>query len=335
MKAIYTILRRAVYLVPTLLGLIILTFFITYYIPANPAAAVAGPFADAETIAKITKKYGFDKPVTVQLGKYLRRLMNGELGESLYSHRDISSEIFDRFPITMELVLCSLVFSIGLGIPVGVICAIKRNTVFDHALRAITISGFALAVFWIGIEFQLLLGYKAGLLPIAGRTFGPPPANVTGSYILDSILTLDKTALFDTLRHLLLPTITLSIGPFATIVRFTRAGVLNTLNSDYVIYERAMGFRRRVLIYKFILRNAVTSTISQIGLLFGYLLAYSFVVERVFNWPGMGTFAVESILMMDYNAVLGVAIWTGVAYSIGNLLADILLIFVDPREIAK
>ena len=335
MRIIYTVLQRIGYLIPTLLGLIILTFFIAYYIPANPAAAVAGPFADAEQIAKIKEKYAFDKPVTVQLWRYLNRLIKGDLGESLYTHRDISSEIFNRFPATLELVIFSLVFSIFLGIPVGVISAIKRNTLFDHLLRAVTISGIALAVFWIGIEFQLLFGYKAKLLPIAGRISGASPAHITGFYILDSILNWDPTTLFKVIRHLVLPVLTLSVGPFATIVRFTRAGVLNTLNSDYVIYERAMGFRRRVLIYKFILRNALTSTISQIGLLFGYLLASGFVVEMVFSWPGMGAFAVESILMMDYNAILGVAIWTGVAYSIGNLLADILLIFVDPREISK
>ena len=335
MRIIYTILKRMGYLIPTLLGLIILTFFIAYYIPANPAAVVAGPFADAEQIAKIKEKYAFDKPVPVQLWRYLKRLAKSDLGESLYTHRDISSEILHRFPATLELVLFSLAFSILLGIPVGVISAIKRNTLFDHLLRAVTISGIALAVFWIGIEFQLLFGYKAKILPITGRISGPSPVHITGFYILDSLLTLDKTALYKTIRHLVLPILTLSVGSFATIVRFTRAGVLNTLNSDYVIYERAMGFRRPVLIYKFILRNALTSTIAQIGLLFGYMLASGFVVEMVFSWPGMGAFAVESILMMDYNAVLGVAIWTGVAYSFGNLLAYILLISVDPREIAK
>ena len=335
MKIIYTILKRLGYLVPTLFGLIILTFFIAYYIPANPEAAVAGPFADAAQIAKINEKYGFDQPVPVQLWRYLKRLVHGDLGESLYSHREISTEIFNRFPATLELVFFSLILSILFGIPVGVISAVKRNTLFDHVLRAITISGIALAVFWIGIEFQLLLGYKAKLFPITGRIQGPSPEGITGFYVLDSILTLNASALWGSLRSLALPILALGIGPFATIVRLTRAGVLNTLNSDYVIYERAMGFRRRVLIFKYVLRNALTSTISQIGLLFGYMLASGFVVERVFSWPGMGTFAVESILMMDYNAVLGVAIWTGIAYSVGNLMADILLIFVDPREISK
>jgi len=335
MRVIYTILLRIGYLIPTLLGLVILTFFIAYYVPANPAAAAAGPFADAEIIAQITEKYGFDKPIPVQLWRYLKRLVRGDLGESLYSHRDISSEILRRFPATMELVLFSLLFSVVLGIPAGVVSAIKRNTLFDHLLRAVTIAGIALATFWIGIELQLIFGYKAGLLPIAGRLAGPSPEHITGFYLLDSILTRDWPAFYGTIRHLVLPVFTLSIGPFATIVRFTRAGVLNTLMSDYVTYERAMGLPRPLLIYKYILRNALISTVSQIGLLFGYMLASGFVVEMVFSWPGIGTFAVTSILMMDYNAVLGVAIWTGVAYSVGNLLADIAIIFIDPREVTR
>jgi ABC-type dipeptide/oligopeptide/nickel transport system permease component len=335
MKIFYTIFQRMLYLVPTLLGLIILTFFIAYYVPANPAAAAAGPFADKETIAKIAEKYGFDKPIPVQLWRYLKRLAVGDLGESLYSHRDISQEILSRLPATLELVLCGLLLSIAVGIPIGVISAVQRNSLFDHLLRAITIAGVALATFWIGIEFQLLFGYQAGIFPIAGRFKGVVPDRITGFFILDSILNWDGQALLSTIRHLVLPTITLSVGPCATIVRFTRAGVLNALNSDYVLYERGMGLPHRMLIYKYVLRNAVTSTTAQIGLLFGFMLAGSFVVELVFSWPGVGAFAVESILMMDYNAVLGVAIWTAIAYSLGNLIADTLLILIDPREVAS
>ena len=335
MGIFYTILQRMIYLIPTLLGLIILTFFIAYYIPANPAAAAAGPFADQETIAMIAEKYGFDKPVPVQLWRYLKRLTTGDLGESIYSRRDISDEIFTRLPATLELVLCALILSIGVGIPVGVISAMKRNSLFDHLLRGITIAGVALATFWIGIELQLLLGYKAGLFPIAGRFKGAMPDHITGFFILDSILTWNGNAFLNTVHHLIMPAFTLAIGPAATIVRFTRAGVLNALNSDYVLYEKSMGLSKRTLIYKYVLRIALTSTTAQIGLLFGFMLATGFVVEMVVSWPGMGAFAVQSILMMDYNAVMGVAIWTAVAYSLGNLIADVLLILIDPREIAS
>jgi peptide/nickel transport system permease protein len=149
------------------------------------------------------------------------------------------------------------------------------------------------------------------------------------------MLTWDGRALWSSLVHITLPGATLVFTAFATLVRFTRAGVLNALNSDYVLYERAMGMPRKLLVYKYVLRNAVTSTITQIGLLFGYLLAGSVVIERVFSWPGMGSFAVESILMMDYAAVLGVALWTGLAYTLGNLIVDIILGLVDPREATR
>jgi peptide/nickel transport system permease protein len=333
-RIIYIILQRLLYFIPTLLGLIIITFFITYYVPADPAAAIAGPSADQETRDKISSKYGLDKPIHVQLWRYLNRLATGDLGESFYSHRDISNEILTRFPATLELVAFGLAFSIIVGIPVGVISAVKRNSTLDHLLRAVTITGVALATFWVGIELQLLLGYKTGLFPISGRFKGSMPHNITGFLILDSILALEGEALLKTILHLILPMITLSVGPCATIVRFTRAGVLNALNSDFVLYARGMGVPPRKIIYKYVLRNALISTTSQIGLLFGFMLAGSFVVEMVFSWPGVGAFAVESILMMDYNAILGVAIWTAIAYGLGNLIADILLNFLDPREVA-
>jgi len=333
MRIVKSILMRLACLVPTLFGLVIVVFFIAYYVPSNPGAAVAGPYADAAQIAKINEQWGFDKPVPVQLWRYLTRLVRGDLGDSLYTHREISQEIFSRFPATLELVAFSMFFTLVFGIPIGVVSAIKRNTMFDHVLRAVSISGIALAVFWIGIEFQFLMGYKAQLFPVSGRIEGAAPHAITNFYTLDSLLALDPSAFWRSAKSLVLPVLTLGIGPCATIIRFTRAGVLNTMNSDYVLYEKAMGFRRNVLIFKYVLRNALSSTIPQIGLLFGFMLASGFVVERVFSWPGMGAFAVESILMMDYNAVLGVAIWTGVAYSVGSLLSDVLLIIVDPRVV--
>lgn len=335
MRFIALVTKRLVYLVPTLVGLVILVFLISNVVPADPAALAAGPFADQKQIEKIRQKYGFDKPLHIQLWMYLRRLAKGDLGESLYTRRDISWEMFNRFPATLELTLVSLFVSVILGIPIGIFSAIRRNAWIDHVLRGITIAGLAIAAFWLGIELQLVFGYQLDLFPITGRITGSAPKHITGLYILDSMLTWDGRALWSSLVHITLPAATLVFTAFATLVRFTRAGVLNALNSDYVLYERAMGMPRKLLVYKYVLRNAVTSTITQIGLLFGYLLAGSVVIERVFSWPGMGSFAVESILMMDYAAVLGVALWTGLAYTLGNLIVDIILGLVDPREATR
>jgi peptide/nickel transport system permease protein len=310
----------------------VLVFFISNIIPSDPAALAAGPFADQKQIQKIRVKYGFDKPIHIQLWFYLKRLIRGNLGESLYSHRPILWELKNRFAATVELTLISLFLSVLLGIPFGVFSAIRRNTWIDHFLRAVTIAGLAIAAFWLAIELQLVFGYKLDLFPVSGRITGSPPEHITGLYLVDSLLTMNVKALLNSAKHLALPVMTMVLTGFATIVRFTRVGMINAMNSEYVIYLRAIGISSRLLIYKYVLRNAVISTVAQIGLLFGYLLAGSVVIERVFSWPGMGSFAVESILMMDYNAVLGVALWTGMVYAIGNLLVDIALVIIDPRE---
>jgi len=335
MRTIIFTCKRTIFLIPTLLGIVVLVFFISHIIPADPAALVAGPFADQKQIEEIRRMYGFDRPFYEQLWMYLIQLIRGDLGESLYTRRPVAWEIKSRFPATLELAFVSLFFSVLLGIPIGILTAVRRNQWIDHLFRGITIAGLAIAAFWLGIMLQLFLGYKLDLLPIAGRISGKPPASVTGLYLLDSILTLNWGAFLSSFKHIILPAATLTFTAFATLVRFTRAGVLNALTSDYVRYERSMGLSRELLIYKYILRNSLTATVSQIGLLFGLLLAGSVVVERVFSWPGLGSFAVESILMMDYKAVLAVALWSGFAYTIGNLLVDIALALIDPREITR
>jgi peptide/nickel transport system permease protein len=335
MRIIAFTCKRLIYLVPTLLGIVVLVFFISHVIPADPAALVAGPFADQKQIAEIRHQYGFDRPLYEQLWMYLVNLIKGDLGESLYTRRPVAWEIKSRFPATLELAMVSLFFSVLLGITVGIYTAVKRNQWVDHIFRGVTIAGLAIAAFWMGIELQLWLGYKLDLFPIAGRITGTPPADITGLFLLDSLLTSNWKAFFSALRHIILPAATLTFSPFATLTRFQRAGVLNAITSDYVRYERSMGLPAPLLIYKYVLRNSLTATVSQIGLLFGYMLAGSVVIERVFSWPGLGSFAVESILMMDYKAVLAVAIWAGFAYTLGNLFVDIMLAFIDPRETTR
>jgi peptide/nickel transport system permease protein len=218
------------------------------------------------------------------------------------------------------------------GIPLGVLSALWRNSLLDHALRVVTVSGLAIASFWLGIMLQLLFAMRLGWTPLNGRLQGFPPPSITGFYLLDAALTADWPTFGSALLHLALPAATLAFPALATLVRFTRAGVLDVMQSNFVLYQRAMGLPRSLIVWKYMLRSALTSTVTQIGLLFGILLAGAVVTEAVFDWPGIGTYAVNSILRSDYNAVMGFTIWAGAVFIVVNLLVDVAQTLVDPRE---
>jgi len=325
-------LKRILYAVPTIIGLLILTFIISRVIPSDPAALVAGEMATPEQIQELRQKYGFDQPIYVQLVDYLRMLSEGDLGKSLYSGRRVMTDLIDRFPATLELTIVSMVISILMGMPLGIVAALKRNSLLDHALRGFTVAGLAIASFWLGIMFQLFFSMWLGIAPLGGRIGVDPPRLITGMYLFDAALTLNGAAFLSALKHIALPSITLAFSSLATIARFTRSGVLDVIQEDFILYERAMGLPPRLVVYKYLLRNAVISTVTQIGLLFGLLLAGTVVIETVFDWPGLGLYAFNSIILSDYQAILGVTLWAGIAYVTVNLIVDITLTVIDPRK---
>jgi peptide/nickel transport system permease protein len=244
-------------------------------------------------------------------------------------------DLAHRLPATIELTVVAMIVSVLVGVPLGVVSALWRNSLLDHALRMLTVSGLAIASFWLGIILQLLFAMRLGWTPLNGRLAGFPPQALTGFYLLDAVLTWDWPTFGAALRHLALPTATLAFPALATLVRFTRAGVLDVMQSNFVLYERAMGLPRPLIVWKYILRSALTSTVTQIGLLFGILLAGAVVTEAVFDWPGIGTYAVNSILRSDYNAVMGFTVWAGAIFIVVNLLVDVAHTLVDPRERAS
>jgi ABC-type dipeptide/oligopeptide/nickel transport system permease component len=331
-KIFFYILKRILYFVPTLLGLLILVFVVSRVIPADPAALVAGEMATAEQIKAIRHELGFDQPLYVQLGFYLKQLARADLGKSLYSGRRVSRDLIDRFPATLELTLAAMLISIFVGMPLGIVSALKRNSLIDHVLRGFTVSGLAIASFWLGIMLQLLISMWLGLTPLGARIGVSGPKSITGLYILDSLLTLNGTALLSSILHIALPSITLAFSALATITRFIRSGVLDVIQKDFILYERAMGLPPKIVIYKYLLRNAVISTITQIGLLFGLLLAGAVVIETVFDWPGLGLYAYQSIILSDYQAILGVTLLAGFVYVSVNLIVDLVLTLMDPRK---
>jgi peptide/nickel transport system permease protein len=199
-------------------------------------------------------------------------------------------------------------------------------------VRGFTVSGLAIASFWLGIMLQLFASMWLGITPLGSRIGVPAPSSITGLFVLDSVLTLNGPAFFSSLKHILLPALTLSFASFATLARFTRSGVLDVMQKDFILYERAMGFPPRLIVCKYILRNAVISTITQIGLLFGLLLAGAVVIEAVFDWPGLGLYAYQSIVLSDYQAILGVTLLSGFVYVTVNLVVDTVLTLFDPRK---
>ena len=332
MRILALLFNRLIWFFPTLLGLMIITFTISHIIPADPVAYLAGDNATNEQIEELRKQYGFDKPLPIQFWNYFIGVCQGGLGVSLYTQRPISDDLFSRVPATLELTLVAVFFSALFGIPLGVIAAIYRNSLVDHILRIFTVSGLAIASFWLAILFQLFFAMKLQITPLQGRIDGWGPEYYTGFFIIDSIIEGDMEVFKSSLSHLLLPVATLAFPAMATIVRFTRAGVLDAINSNYVLYEQAMGFPNRIIIWKYVLRNALIGTVTQIGLIFGILLAGTVVVESVFDWPGLGLYAVQSILNSDYNAIMGFTLITGALFIIINLIVDIIQGIIDPRS---
>jgi len=327
------ILRRVLSAAPSLFGLMIITFLLIRIVPADPAAALAGDNATPQQIAEIRHQFGLDRPIYEQLVLYIGQVLRFNFGESQYSHRPVGLDIRQRLPATLELTFAALLIAIALGIPLGVIAGVNHNRWPDFALRLLSITGVAIATFWFAIMLQLLFSMQLDWLPLRGRTGSGImlPPEITGSLLLDSLIALRWDAFCDALGHLVMPAVTLSLGALATIARFTRAGVLETMQKDFVLYERAVGYPRRRLIWIYVLRNSVIAAVTQIGLLFGALIAGAVVVESIFDWPGIGDYAVQAILTADSKVMLAVTLLVGVVYTVVNILTDLVHGLLDPR----
>lgn len=323
--------NRLLWFVPTLVGLLAIVFVLSRVIPVDPAVLAAGENASAAQVQQVRERFGFDKPLPVQFVNYLRDIAQGNLGTSLFTQQPIVDDLASRLPATLELTIFAVLIAGLIGIPLGVLCGLHRNSWIDHALRVVTVSGLAVASFWLAMQLQFLFSMKLGWLPLSGRIEGFPPETVTGLMLVDAMIEGDREMIGSALRHIVLPTLTLALPAAATVVRFTRNGVIGVINSPSVAYQTAMGLPRRLIVWKYVLRMALTATVTQLGLIFGILLAGVVVVETVFDWPGLGAYAVRSILQSDYNAVMGFTLCTGALFVLINLLVDMLQAAIDPR----
>lgn len=331
MRILALIAKRLFWFVPTAAGLIAVVFFISRVIPSDPVALIAGETASRAQIEALRTKLGLDRPLLVQLGDYYHQLLKGDLGTSLFTTRPVADDLLARLPATIELTIAAMLIAVLIGIPLGVISATRRNSGIDHGLRIASVAGLAIASFWLALILQLLFSMKLGVLPLQGRIAGFPPKAVSGFMTIDALIAGRPDRFWSALAHLTLPAITLAVPALATIVRFTRAGVLDTLGRPFVDYQRATGVPQALIVWKYVLRNALTSTVTQIGLLFGILLAGAVVIETVFQWPGIGTYAFEAILHSDYAAVMGFTVYAGGIFMLVNLLVDIVHGLIDPR----
>ncbi|MFI0843060.1 ABC transporter permease [Mesorhizobium sp. IMUNJ 23232] len=326
--------NRLIWFAPTLFGLLAFVFVLSRLVPVDPAVLAAGENASAAQIEEVRQSFGFDEPLPSQFFRYVRDVARGDLGISVYTQQPIADDLLARLPATLELTIVAVLLAALIGIPLGVLSGLHRNSWLDHVLRVATVCCMALASFWIAIQLQLLFSMALNWLPLSGRIDGFPPGTVTGLVVVDAVIGGDGELLVSALAHLVLPALTLALPAAATILRFTRNSVINVIASPSVAYQTAMGLPRRVIIWKYVLRMALAATVTQLGLIFGILLTGALVVETVFDWPGLGGYAVRSILYSDYNAVMGVTLCTGALFVLLNLLVDLLQAAIDPRGAA-
>lgn len=334
MRILFYSIKRILLLIPILLGISVITFAITHIIPGNPLYIILSPYATKEDVEKAIVERGLDKPLYVQYVIYLQDVLQGDLGYAYRTRNPVLDDIKQRFPATLELTTLSLLLAVFIGIPLGVHAAVKRDTWVDHFVRVLSVGGVSIPIFWTGVVLIFFLYYKLQIAPPPLGRMGLsdiPPTTITGLYIIDSILTRNWTALATSLKYIALPAITLGFSMLAPITRITRNSMLEVLNSNFVRTSRSLGLSNNTVVYKDALRNAMLPVVTSIGQIFGWSLGGEVLVEVVFSWPGLGYYAVNSILNTDYAPVQGFVLLTATIYVVVNLVVDLLYTVIDPR----
>jgi ABC-type dipeptide/oligopeptide/nickel transport system permease component len=327
-------LRRMMVALPSLVGVVIVTFLLTRALPGDPAAYFAGPAATKEAIEQIRAKLGLDKPLLLQFTSYVADLARGELGVSLTTGQPVATEIRTRLPASAELTLLGLIFSVTVAVPLGILAATRPGSLVDHACRVVATAGVSLPVFFTGLILVYVFYYLLGVAPAPlGRLdiFFSPPAQVTGFYLIDSAIARDWEVFVASGKQLVLPVLTLGIFSLAPIARMTRASMLAVLASDFVRTARASGLTPFTVIVTYAFRNAMLPVVTTLGMVFSFLLGANVLVEKVYAWPGIGSYAVEALIASDFAPVQGFVLTMAVMYVALNLLIDILYGLIDPR----
>ena len=328
--------RRIALAVVVVVGVIVVTFVVAHVVPGDPAATWAGPHASATQIARARHFLGLNRPLAVQLISYLGGIAAGNWGVSIHTHRSVLSDLMTAAPASLELVITALLLAILAGIPLGLASARRRGRPADQFIRAGSILGISMPIFWMALILQLVFSQRLKLLPAAGEyspslLFTHPLAKRTGFPVIDSLLGGNLPMFGSTLTHLILPAIVVAAYPAGLIARMVRAQVLDTIGDTHVLNARALGFGERQIFGRFAMKLAWTPVAAAIALVFGYSLVNTFLVESIFDWPGLGSYAAVSISTLDTPAILGVTLFVAVAYVVANLVVDVVQAAIDPR----
>ena len=329
-----TALKRVASAIPSLIGVVIVTFLLTRVLPGDTATYFAGPAATPAAIAEIRQKLGLDLPLVVQFWNYIADLVRGNLGTSLTTGQPVVKEIAARLPASGELTLIGLVLALAIALPLGVLAALRQGSWIDHLCRIIATAGVSLPVFFTGLLFVYVFYFLLGWAPAPlGRldVFSSAPPEVTGFYLIDSLIARDFGTFRAALAQLALPAITLAVFSLAPISRITRASMLSVLGSEFIRTARAAGLEPSTVVIRYALRNALLPIVTTLGMVFSFLLGANVLVEKVFAWPGIGSYAVEALIASDYAPVQGFVLAMAILYVLLNLCIDLLYSVIDPR----
>ncbi|HEX8418261.1 MAG TPA: ABC transporter permease [Methylobacterium sp.] len=329
-----TLLDRFLTTLPALVGVVVVSFLLTRVLPGDTAAYFAGPAATPEAIAEVKKQLGLDKSLPEQFGRYVTDLAKGDLGQSLTTGQPVLADIRARLPASAELTLFGLILSLVIAVPLGITAAVKQGSLIDHACRVVATAGVSLPVFFTGLLLVYLFYFILQWSPAPlGRldVFATAPPEVTGFYLIDSLIAGDLESFRASLAQLLLPGVTLAIFALAPIARITRASMLAVLASEFVRTARASGLNGRTVIMTYAFRNAMLPVVTTLGMVFSFLLGANVLVEKVFAWPGIGSYAVEALIASDFAPVQGFVLAMAILYIVLNLLIDLTYGFIDPR----
>lgn len=326
------ILKKLAQVIPTLLGLSVLVFLMIHMVPGDPAEMMLGERANENSLRELRHQLGLDQPLYVQYGKFMVRLVQGDLGRALRTNERITKEIKEHFPATLELSMVAIIFAIFFGMLAGIISATRQYSVFDYGSMVLSLIGVSMPIFWLGLVLMIIFSVKLAWLPLSGRlSYDIVLEPITHLYLVDSLLQGNWTAFKDALWHIIMPAFTLSTVPMAIIARMTRSSMLEVLRQDYIRTAKAKGLSPRIVHYKHALRNALIPVVTIIGLQFSILLGGAILTETIFAWPGIGSWLLNSVYARDFNAVQGGTMLIALVFVLINVVVDITYAWINPR----